>query len=292
MVLKSYAKINLFLLVNGLRKDAFHDITTLFERISLYDTISIKLRRDKKINIISASKDIPLDSSNLALRSAKLLQDKFQVNRGADIEIIKRIPVGAGLGGGSSNAAYVLLGLNRLWKLRLSRDRLAELAAEIGSDAAFFIYGCRFALGRGRGENIEPLGTLRDLRLWHILVVPKIHVSTPLIYKGWDRLKAKKVGLTKPKYNVKILTLALINNDPVGITKALFNSLEPVTFGLYPEVKQVKERLLQLGVNSALMSGSGPAVVGITSSRKEALLLSKQLQQENSSWRVFPVKAM
>lgn len=292
MVIKSYAKINLFLLVNGLRRDGYHDIETLFERISLFDKIILKSRHDKEIKIISNSRDIPLDHTNLVFRSAQLLRDKFSINKGLDIRIIKRIPVGAGLGGGSSNAASVLQGLNKFWKLNLTQKVLAGLAKEIGSDVVFFVYNCKFAQASGRGDKIRPVTSLKDLVLWHILVVPKLHVSTPVIYKGWDRLLDKKPGLTVPESNVKILTLALKKKDLTGTATALFNSLEPVTFSLYPQVKRVKRRLLKLGLNSVLMSGSGPAVVGIASSRKEAQSLAKRLKRENKLWRVFVAKAI
>ncbi len=292
MVIKSYAKINLFLLVNGLRKDGYHSIKTIFERIDLHDKIIIKSRRDRKIKLTSSSRDIPLDSSNLVFRSARLLQEKFHINKGLDIKIIKRIPVGAGLGGGSSNAASVLLGLNKLWKLKLTPEILAGFAKKVGSDAAFFIYNCRFAQASGRGDKIRPLNQFKDLNLWHILVVPKLHVSTPLIYREWDRMAAEKPGLTAPKYDVKILTLALEKKDSKGVSAALFNSLEPVTFSLYPQVKRIKQGLSQFGLSSVLMSGSGPAVVGIVSSRKEAQLLARKLRRENASWRVFVAKAV
>lgn len=292
MVLKSYAKINIFLLVKGLRKDGYHQIKTLFERIDLCDLIIIKPRRDKKIKIISNSSDVPIDSSNLAFRSARLLQKEFKINQGVDIKINKRIPVGAGLGGGSSNAAYVLLGLNKLWKLNLATSKLASYAKKIGSDVAFFVYNCRFAEGCGRGDKIKPLVQLKNLNLWHVLVVPKLHVSTPLIYKGWDRLIAKKAGLTHHKYNVKILPLALRKKYLTGTSIALFNSLEPVTFSLYPQVERVKKRLLELGLKFILMSGSGPAVMGVVSSRKEGQSLARRLRQENRFWRVFVTKTV
>jgi len=292
VVIKSYAKINLFLLVNGLRKDGYHSIKTLFERIDLCDKLIIKPRRDRKIKLTSNSRDIPLDSSNLVFRSARLLQKKFHINKGLDIKIIKRIPVGAGLGGGSSNAASVLLGLNKLWKLKLTPDMLAGFAKKIGSDVAFFVYNCRFAEGSGRGDKIRPLRQFKDLNLRHVLVVPKLHVSTPLIYQEWDRLRAKKAGLTVPKYNVKILTLALEKKDSIGAGAALFNSLERATFSLYPRVLRIKRRLSKFGLSSVLMSGSGPAVVGIVSSRKEAQLLARKLKTQDSSWRVFVAKAI
>jgi 4-diphosphocytidyl-2-C-methyl-D-erythritol kinase len=292
VLVKSYAKLNLYLEVLKLRKDNYHSIKTIFERIDLCDKIILKTRRDKKIRVICASKDVPRNRTNLAYRSAKLLQDKFKLDRGVDIKIIKRIPVGAGLGGGSSNAAFTLLGLNRLWKLRLGQKELARYARKIGSDVAFFIYDYHYALGVGRGDNVTPLRALNKLNLWHILVVPKIKVSTPLIYRRWDELRLKKATLTGSPSDVKILTSALLKKELTKVDSALFNSLETVTAGRYFEVKRIRENLAQAGVKAILMSGSGPAVFGITSSRKEALGFSRQLRKIDKSWQVFVTKTV
>jgi 4-diphosphocytidyl-2-C-methyl-D-erythritol kinase len=291
LTLNSYAKLNLYLEVLDKRKDNYHNIKTVFERIDLADKIILKPRRDKKINITCNVASVPQDSSNLAWRSAKLLQDTFNVDKGADIKIIKRIPVGSGLGGGSSNAAAVLAGLNELWKLNVTENKLAGLAGKLSCDVPFFIYNSPFAKGEARGDKIKPLKALINVRLWHILVVPKIGVSTAYIYKRWDnefktfKLK-ERGGLTIPKYNVNILLLALRKNDLSLIGDALFNSLGQVTAALYPQINAIKEKLMQLGAKSILMSGSGPAVFGIVSSRKEALSLCRQLKS-NSFWQVF-----
>ncbi len=301
LILHSYAKLNLYLEVVNKRRDGYHNIKTIFERIDLSDKLILKSIPDKEIKIICDNPEVPCDNSNLCYRSAKLLQDSFKVNRGAQIKIIKRIPLGAGLGGGSSNAAFVLLGLNKLWKLGLSKATLARLAKKIGSDVAFFIYNSPFAKGTGRGDRIELLEGLNGVRLWHILIVPGIKVSTAVIYRKWDMQKIFKLtptpivkstkklvwGLTRPKYNVKILTSALEKKDLGLIGKVLFNSLEQVSVKLYPQIKRVKEWLTKKKVQSILMSGSGPAVFGVVSSRKEAVSLYRQLKQENRAWRVF-----
>jgi 4-diphosphocytidyl-2-C-methyl-D-erythritol kinase len=246
---------------------------------------------------------LPKDSLNLAFRSAKLLQDSLKLNKGVNIKIVKRIPMGSGLGGGSSNAASVLMGLNKIWKLKLSQKKLSYLGAKVGSDVPFFIYDCPFALGKGRGDKIRPLKGLNKVRLWHILIVPKICVSTPLIYKNWDELKSRRsppslktgnrnknswpIGLTRPKYSANIIISALRKNDFLLLKGAIFNSLESVATALYPEVLRIKEKLLQFGLQSILMSGSGPAVFGVVSSRKEAVGLCRQLKKRSRFWQVF-----
>ncbi|MFA5410373.1 MAG: 4-(cytidine 5'-diphospho)-2-C-methyl-D-erythritol kinase [Candidatus Omnitrophota bacterium] len=280
LALDSHAKLNLYLEVLNKRKDGYHNIKTLFERISLHDQIVLKSRKDKAIRIICSSPLVPRDNTNIASRAARLLQNTLRINKGVDIKIIKRIPLASGLAGGSSNAATVLVGLNRLWKLNLTRQKLVELAQELGSDVPFFIYNCPFALGESRGERIRPENSLKHVRLWHILVVPKLNVSTAKVYKAWDRLKnSRKAQLTRPKYDVKILTSALRRNALSIIGRALFNSLEPVTAKLYSEVVILKESLRILGLKSILMSGSGPAIFGIVSSRKEAVRLYRGLRK-------------
>lgn len=290
LTLNSYAKLNLYLAVLNKRKDNYHNINTIFERIDLCDKIILAPRQDKKINIICTHPHIPKDNlRNLAFRSAKLLQESFKIDRGVDIKIIKRIPLASGLGGGSSNAAAVLVGLNKFWKLNIAQNKLITLAKKIGSDVPFFIYNSPFAEGKGRGDMIKPLKPLNSIKFWHILIVSrKKKVSTMQIYKKWDRLRAK---LTSPRYDVKILYLALRKRDFSLMGKAMFNSLEQVTTQLFPEIRHIKARLMSLGIKSILMSGSGPAVFGIVSSRKEAtslcMRLKKRLVKEGRSWQVF-----
>jgi 4-diphosphocytidyl-2-C-methyl-D-erythritol kinase len=282
LILNSCAKLNLYLAVLNKRKDKYHNLSTLFERIDLSDTIILKSRRDSAIKIICADTQVPKDSSNLCYRSAQLLQQKYKCLKGIEIKILKRIPVGAGLGGGSSNAASTLVGLNKLWGLRLSRAELSRVAKKIGCDVPFFIADSSFAIGSERGDKIRPLPALKKVNLWHVLVVPRVHVSTPLIYGKWDEYS----GLTRKSRNVKMNNLAFLKKGLFKVERLLYNSLEEVTTKIYPEVSRVKRELANLGLKAILMSGSGPAVFGIASSRKEAVTVGRQLKK-HVSWRVF-----
>jgi len=282
--LESFAKLNLYLEVLKSRPDNYHNIHTLFERIDLHDDIVLTLRRDSRITIKCNFPQVPCDQTNLAFRAAKILQHGQNFKRGVNIKITKRIPVGAGLGGGSSNAAAVLVGLNKLWRLKLSRNKLLKFAGAIGSDVAFFIYDCPFAEGLGRGDIIKPLPSLRKLRLWHVVVVPRPAVSTARVYRQWDRLKLR---LTSSGANVRILSLALKRNSRSLISRALFNNLESVTIRLYPEVRRIQEKLLELGAGGVLMSGSGSSVFALATSQKEAWALARRLRRQERSWQVF-----
>lgn len=321
LAFNSYAKINLYLAVLNKRRDNYHNIKTLFERISLCDRITLSARKDDLIKISCSHPGVPKDNSNLCFRSAELLRRKFNLKIGLDIRIIKRIPVAAGLGGGSSNAASVLWGINRMCGLHLSREKLALLAKKIGCDVPFFIYNTPFALGLERGDKIKPMEGLRNLRFWHILVAPRFKVSTPLIYAKWDEfnrrkspckyygsgLKNKKAGLTPldkssilkknyltgltiPAFDDKILTSAKSKECPSLAGRILFNSLEEAAAGIYPEINIIKEKLVSLGAKTILMSGSGPAVFGIVSSRKEALTLRKKINNFAQPWQVYVTK--
>ncbi len=286
--LDSFAKINLYLSVSSKRRDNYHGINTLFERISLKDTIALQSRKDGQIIITTNNKKLACDQTNFVWQAVELLRKKFEINQGLNIRITKRVPLGSGMGGGSSNAASVLLGLNRFWKLGLSIRQLATLGAQIGSDVPFFVYDCPFAVGRGRGEKITPLRTLEKIQFWHVIVVPEINVSTALIYRKWDEFKSLR--LTTGKSSVKLISLALRKRDFFLLTRAVFNSLEQVTETLFPEVRRVKERLLSCGAQLIMMSGSGPAVFAMVSSKKEAVLLGRRVKQGNPFCKVFLAK--
>jgi len=307
LTIRSFSKVNLYLEVVNQRKDNYHNLRTLFARISLTDSISLKTRlKDSLIKIKCDNALVPLDERNVCARSAKLLQQRFNLKRGVDITIKKRVPVAAGLGGGSANAAAVLLGLNRLWGLRLSRNELVKLAGKVGSDVPFFIYEEKFGQGSLRGDKITPLKALSGLKLWFVLIFPGIHVSTPLIFKHWDVASAKRqrsktgfqcknshlTGLTIPRHNVNILTSELKDKGSNLAPEFLFNGLEPVTIKLYPEVKLAKNALFKEGLKRVLMSGSGPAVFAICSGRSQAKLLSKKIQDQNKTWAVFSVSTV
>ncbi|MFA7705970.1 MAG: 4-(cytidine 5'-diphospho)-2-C-methyl-D-erythritol kinase [Candidatus Omnitrophota bacterium] len=295
LVIKSFAKLNLYLQVLNKRKDNFHNLSTLFARIDLADTLVFRKRQDGLIKIKCNSRQVPKDKTNLCYRAAALLKQEFKLSPGIEIELKKRIPVGAGLGGGSSNAASVLLGLNRFWNLNLPKTKLVKLGAKLGSDVPFFIHQAKFALGSLRGDKIKPLDHLRKLKLWFILVYPNFKVSTPLIYKKFDSIFAAGRSfsqLTRPAGNVKILTSQLLKKGRGVEAHCFFNSLELVTGNLYPVVNQVKKAVLALGLDRVMMSGSGPAVFAVCDSFRQARSLGGKLGKQHKSWKIFVVSAV
>lgn len=295
---KSYAKINLFLEVLNKREDGYHQIITLFERISLYDEIAIRPRPDKIIRIICRNRNIPKDKTNLAYRAAALLKDDLGIGQGLEIVIKKNIPVAAGMGGGSSNAASVLLALNQIWRLNLNRDRLLSYGKVLGADVPFFLSDTAFAIGNGRGELIEDLPSVKS-RFWHIVLVPRIKASSRAVYDRFDKITtekkkelaflsagsengliadyAKDAGLTKARDNVKIFIQILKQAKVPLIRRFLFNRLEMATFDMLPGLRRHRDRLLKFGIEGIRMTGSGPAMFSLVSSRKEAELLCRKL---------------
>ncbi|MBF0330783.1 MAG: 4-(cytidine 5'-diphospho)-2-C-methyl-D-erythritol kinase [Candidatus Omnitrophica bacterium] len=278
----SYAKLNLSLTILGRRSDGFHELETLFERIDLHDDLTFASAPNGVIKISCDDKRVPCDGRNLVYKVAAMLMDGEKIKKGVSISIKKRIPVAAGLAGGSSNAATALLGLNKLWDLGLSRQKLVAYAAKIGSDVAFFLYDAPFALGTGRGEIVKPLDI--KARLWHFLVVPKAPVLTKDVYGCYAAMNA---GLTKRGGDDTIIR-SLKQNDPVAVGKVLSNDLAAPILKLKPHLGKLKARVGRQNILGVAFSGSGPSVYAVVASEKEALRIKKVFSRTYS--QVFAVR--
>lgn len=276
ITIKSPAKVNLYLEVKDLREDGYHNIETIFQKINLCDVITLS-EISSGIRLVCNNRDVPTDYNNLAYRAIVLLKDMVRRLPGLEIRIKKKIPVAGGLGGGSSNAASVLLGVKSLCQINVSQHKLMELGKKLGADVPFFISGFNTALGTGRGDEIVPL--VNNLKLWLVLVNPGVRISTKDVYGSL------KIGLTKDKGGVKILSRALQAGDLNIACKALYNRLEDVVTKRCGMVSQVKDRLNNSGARGVLMSGSGPTVYGIASTREEAMRLRDKITSEG--WGVF-----
>lgn len=250
---KAPAKINLALDVLFKRPDGYHEVEMIMTTVDLADRIELKEIEQDTIQILSHSRFVPDDHRNLAYQAAHILKERFRVTKGVSITIEKNIPVAAGLAGGSSDAAATLRGLNRLWKLGLSLDELAEIGSEIGSDVSFCVYGGT-ALAQGRGERITHLPA--PPKCWVILAKPTIGVSTADVYK---RLQLSKI--VHP--DVYGMIDAIKEKDYAKVCNGLGNVLEEVTLPMYPEVANIKEHMKTFGADAVLMSGSGPTVFGL-----------------------------
>jgi len=270
--IKSPAKINLGLRVLRKRKDGYHEIETILQMISLYDDILIR-ESDKEIKVFCDDETLK-GRRNLAYTAAKVIKEKSKRKSGVDIFIKKNIPVGSGLGGGSSNAASVILGLNRLWELDYSKERLMEIAKFLGSDVPFFING-PVAIARGRGEIINPIKKVEKMHL--ILVIPPQPISTEWAYKNLN-LKLTSIPSGSTLYR---LNLSKINN----IQDYLHNDLEEVVKERLPDISEIKKKLISLGSKGVAMSGSGSSVYGIFEEYDMCLKAYEIMKKER--WRII-----
>lgn len=256
----AFAKINLSLDVIGKRPNGYHDVQMIMQSISLADQVRVR-RWNGETKVTSNLGNIPLNEDNIAVKAWRLMQERFHLPGGLEIHLHKEIPVEAGLAGGSTNAAAVLKGVNEIYHLGLSPGDLAELGSSIGADVAFCISGGT-ALAEGIGEKLTPLPPLPPA--WLVLVNPGFGVSTKEIYQQlhWQRI------FRRPDTN--FLVQAVKNGDWPSLASHMVNVLEEVTLEIYPEVGRIKRALEDAGLYP-LMSGSGPTVFGIASTREKAV---------------------
>ena len=277
LVLRAAAKVNLTLEVLGKRADGYHEIATVMQAVDLSDRITLDDADDLELRSDSAA--VPADAGNLAWRAAAALKEAAGIRAGVRIGLEKRIPVAAGLGGGSSDAAGVLLGLNRLWRLRWPLERLDEVAATLGSDVPFFLRGGA-ALASGRGEKVEPL-MARSMAL--VLVNPKFPSSTAEMYGR----------LTPAMYSDGTATRTLagtLGRSATRVAASLYNGMEAAAAAVFPQIVQMRAALMAAGALGALMSGSGPTVFGVARSFEQARQIRTRVAR--GSWECWAVRTL
>jgi len=273
MKLLSPAKINLFLHIVGKRADGYHDLVTLMCCVGLYDTVCLEFEAPE-ISVACAHPLVPQDQTNLACRAAKIFFNQIDRKGGVGITIEKRIPVGAGLGGGSSNAATVLSGLNRFYGHPLSRETLIRLGGGIGADVPFFI-DRKPAVATGVGEILKPYNGLEPYTV--LLVFPGFSLSTAEMFRNFN------LGLTKVAEETNIFSFKTTGFD---IQRHLCNDFEKIAEEKHPEIAAIKNVLLEHGAKGALMSGSGSAVFGLFRDREEARKAYPALTR-HEGWQLF-----
>ncbi|MBS7149026.1 MAG: 4-(cytidine 5'-diphospho)-2-C-methyl-D-erythritol kinase [Intestinibacter bartlettii] len=275
ITLKSRAKINLSIDVLGKRQDGYHLVEMIMQTIDLYDLIEINEKDNDQITIKSTSDEIPLDCNNLVYKAANLIKKTFNINKGVEIHIRKNIPVAAGMAGGSSNAAAVLVGLNKLWNLNLSNQQLEKIGLKLGADVPFCINGGA-VLASGIGEELTPIkGLTKDVCI--LVCKPDLFVSTKEVYECIDSKDIDK------RPNNKFLIECLKNEDTRQLAENMFNVLEGVTMDKHPVIQQIKDIMTNNRALGAMMSGSGPTVFGLYENREDAVkckaILEKQFKQ-------------
>lgn len=276
--LPSFAKINWHLRILGKRDDGFHELFTVFQTVSLCDTITFN--EDGALRLTCDIQSVPTDDRNLIIRAAKALQDRFGVEKGAAIHLEKRIPSPGGLGGGSSNGAVALIGLRRLWSLAVDDSELKSIASEFGSDVPFFLEGGT-AIGTGRGEVVEATDDVREQFM--VIVTPDVSVSTKVAF---ERINAPTLTKERLKHILHFCREQAGSRDLGGTV--LKNDFEMSVFIAHPEIERVKERLFELGAVNAAMSGSGASVFATFDKQETRQTALKALDYE-STWRKFAV---
>ncbi len=279
LLVRSFAKINLALAVLSRRVDGYHEIRTVFQTIDLHDEIEIHPSPDLKLECIGLP-DVPAES-NLVWKAARELVRAVSPGSGARVVLRKTIPPGAGLGGGSSNAAATLLGLTKFWETCIPGKDLRTIASRLGSDVPFFLHGGT-ALGAGRGEEIYPLPEIRPSSL--LVLYPGVHVSTAEAYQSLS------LALTSQDATLRIQRFCDRLPGSSGCLTGIFNDFETSILPAYPAISEAKAFLKGRGAVASLLSGSGSSVFGFFLDEESTLAASRDVKRE--TWRAFPAKTL
>lgn len=278
VTLKALAKINLGLDVLGKRDNGYHDVRMVMQTIYLYDKVTLTKLEEPGIQLETNLSYLPVDENNIAYKAAKILIDEFDIKEGVAIKLDKHIPVAAGMAGGSSNAAAVLVGMNRLFKLGLKQKDLMERGVALGADVPYCVMRGT-ALAEGIGEILSPLPPLP--KCYVLIAKPGISVSTKVVYEALD---AKEI-VEHP--DIDGVLEGLENQDIRKVAASMGNVLESVTIEKYPIIEKIKDAMKEAGALNAMMSGSGPTVFGIFDDRKTAREAQQKLKEMNIAKQVY-----
>ncbi len=285
MKILSPAKVNLRLEVLGIREDKYHNIFSIIQPISLYDEVFLKVEKGGDgIRVDCDHPQVPSNRDNLAYRAAEAFVQRTGLKGKIEIEIKKKIPVAAGLGGGSSNAATVLKGLNDMLGEKLTFEDLRVMGSKLGADVPFFLLG-KNSLATGIGEILEEI----DIpKFWYVIINPGFPISTREVYQD------ENLNLTKKKVGINIPSLAKSLNAPFLIKRLLYNDLEKIVLQRYPELGDIKKLLIERGAAGSLLSGSGSTVFGLFLERDHARKAYEFLLKgsKKNNWTIFLARGL
>lgn len=276
--LKALAKINLGLDVLGRRENGYHDVKMVMQTIHLYDEVILEKTKESGIHLETNLSYLPVDENNIAYKAAKMLQEEFEIPEGIRIQLKKYIPVAAGMAGGSTNAAAVLFGMNRMYHLGLTEQQLKDRGVKLGADVPYCIMRGT-VLAEGIGEILTPLPPMP--RCYVLIAKPGISVSTKTVYEKFDALQ----DVDHP--DIDRLMLGLEQGDLEKVASSMGNVLEGVTIGLYPVIEKIKQVMKQEGALNAMMSGSGPTVFGIFEERKTAKRAYNMIKEKKLARQIY-----
>ena len=272
ILFKAYAKVNLYLDVICKRSDGYHNIETIFQSISLHDTLKFT-SNTAEVEVVTAHPEMPPQEQNLVYKAAVLFQQKTETHPGASITLEKNIPIGAGLGGGSADAATTFAALNLLWETDIGDEALLKIAARVGADVPFCLLGGT-AAGTGRGEKLLRLPSLG--KRWLVIVTPPFSVSTADVYRSLTARSCEHCHEEESTEKFRrIVELARSGN----IEKVLYNAMERVVLKRYPELNELKTELERAGCGATLMSGTGPTIFGLVPSRNEGIAAVEKVRR-------------
>lgn len=278
VTVQAMAKINLGLDVLRRREDGYHEVKMVMQTVKLHDTLTLKVSKEQGVSICVDAKELPTNENNLIVKAARLLYAHYPIHEGVEISLTKRIPIAAGMAGGSTDAAATLVGMNRLFHLGCSVERLKELGVTIGADIPYCIQGGT-ALSEGIGERLTPLPEFGDGHL--VIAKPDIYVSTKYVYQNLD------LGSLKHHPDIDGMAEAIRNRDLKGIADRMENVLESVTQKEYPVIGRLKEMMKEAGAMNALMSGSGPTVFGIFDDQRKARQALEEIKKSGIAPQCF-----
>ena len=276
--LKSLAKINLGLDVIGRRENGYHDVRMVMQTIYLYDDVTVKKTEEPGIVVKTNLSYLPVNEDNIAYKAAKMLIDEFGIEQGVEITLNKHIPVAAGLAGGSSNAAAVLVGMNRIFDLKLSQKDMMERGVKLGADVPYCVMRGT-VLAEGIGEILTPLPPMP--KCYILIAKPGINVSTKVVY---EKLDSKPI---ENHPNIDAIINGLEENDVYKVAASLGNVLEAVTIEDYPVIEDIKDAMKEAGALNAMMSGSGPTVFGIFDDKKVAKEAKEKIKAMGIAKQVY-----
>lgn len=275
--MKAYAKINLGLDVVRRLENGYHEVKMIMQTVGIYDELTFQ-RQESGISITTDSGELPTNEDNLIYKAARLLMDKYQVQEGVRIHLQKNIPIAAGMAGGSTDAAATFKGINELFGLGCSEDELKELAVKVGADVPYCIMGGT-ALAEGIGEKLTRLPNAPECVV--LVAKPDINVSTKFVYEHLDAAGVEKHP------DIDGMIAAIERQSLEGVVERLENVLETVTIPAYPVIATIKSKMLEMGAEGSLMSGSGPTVFGIFTDEGKARVAYEYIKSEGLAKQVF-----
>ncbi len=276
--LKALAKINLGLDVLGRRENGYHDVRMVMQSIYLYDEVKIEKTESPEITVVSNLTFLPKGDGNIAYKAAQMLKEEFQIDAGIKITLNKHIPVAAGLAGGSSNAAAVLFGMNRMFRLGLSQDELMERGVKLGADVPYCIMRGT-VLAEGIGEQMSVLPAMPKCTV--LIAKPSVSVSTKTVYEALD---AKEI---EEHPDIDGIIEGLRTHSLRQVAACMGNVLEDVTIPMHPVIEQIKQEMKAAGALNAMMSGSGPTVFGLFESRAAARDAQRRIREKSLTRQVY-----